>query len=80
MNEKILVKGIKHFIEHKKERIANLVDPNREWNDKSEEFLAKVARMVAQGFNSDVQYFEQILKLAEKKSNDRKRKAKPLRH
>jgi len=45
MNEKLLVKSIKNFVEERKKRIAGLVDPSEEWNREPEEFPAKVTRI-----------------------------------
>lgn len=78
MNEKLLVKGIKTFVEYRKKKISELVDPSQEWNREPEEFPAKFTRMIAKGLNDEVEYFETLLKLAKKKPNDSKKPAKPL--
>ena len=70
MSEKYAIAGIKHYIQHKKKFIQNLLDNNQPWN-KGDDIVSKSSQGFAEHLANDVAYFEHLLKLIEEKKKSK---------
>jgi AAA15 family ATPase/GTPase len=71
MNEKYAIAGIKHYINHKKKFIEGLSNQSQSWNEESKDIMAQLTKSIADHLTRDVEYFEHLLKLIEKKKKSK---------